>query len=126
MKREICAAALLLFLAGGAFLNIRHVDRLTDKVLAELESSKQAAQAEETGLALKYWETSFELWEQSYSYTHVFIRHQETDAAVEDFYAIKELLLQNEADAALAAYERLSYRLSNIAAMEKPTAGAIF
>ena len=126
MKREISAAALLLLLIAVSLINLAHTQRLTGQVLNRLDGSKAAMEQENTELALEYWEDAFGIWEDSYSYTHIFIRHQEIDSAAEDFYSLKELILQEEREASAAAYEMLRYRLECIALMEKPTLGSVF
>jgi len=126
MKRELCAAVLLIILIAAAILNLIHVERLTDTILLSLSQSENAINDNNSQLALRYWNDAFESWESSYSYTHIFIRHQEIDSTAEDFYSLKELILQEDIKAASAAYEQLGYRLRCIARMEKPTWGSVF
>ena len=126
MKREICATALLLLLIAASPLNLNHVENLTDELLLLLSQSESALEKQDNQLALEYWSKAFELWENSYSYTHIFIRHQEIDSTAGDFYSLKETILQGEAKSAAAAYGQLSYRLECIALMEKPSLGSVF
>ncbi len=126
MKRELFAAALLLLLIIASLFNLSHVQKLTDELLIYLSQSENALESNNAQLAMEYWEKAFKLWESSYSYTHIFIRHQEIDSTAEDFYSVKELILQEETTASSAAYQQLRYRLECIARMEKPTLGSVF
>ena len=65
MKREICAAALLLLLIAASLLNLNHVENLTDELLLLLSQSESALEKQDNQLALEYWSKAFELWENS-------------------------------------------------------------
>jgi len=126
MKKELCAAALLLLLIAASAINVLHVEKLTGKILDSLTLSQQAMDRGDSDNALEHWQTAFMQWESSYSYSHIFIRHTEIDATAESFYSLKELILGEESEESAAAYEELRYRLECIALMEKPSLGSVF
>ena len=107
MKREIGAALLLLALIGGSVWNIRRADRLTGEILEHLELSERAMLS-------------------ARSYTRVFLRHPELDAASDMFYELMQELHRGEIRALPAVYARLRYHLDCIREMEHPGWGTVF
>ena len=126
MKREICAGALLLLLALCAWLNIRHIDSLTDSVSTCLDRSEAAAERGDYTAALNALETGLSIWDGAHSYTNIFIRHPELDDTYDTFYELKETLLQQDAAALPAAFQKLQYHLDCIAFMEHLSPGSVF
>lgn len=126
MKRELFALLLLALLIAGAFLNIRHIDSLTQSVSACLDRSEKYAGEGDFDGALAAFESGLSLWHSARSYTNVFIRHPELDATYDTFYELEEALLQQDAEALPAVYSKLQYHLSCISFMEHLSAGSVF
>ena len=126
MKRELLAVALLLLLAAGAALNLFRVDRLIGRVEAQLTQSQNAAERADYEGALRRLEQALSLWEDSREFTGIFLRHPEVDDAREAFYALMELLLQQDAQALPAAYRRICAQLEHIGYMEHLSPGTVF
>ena len=126
MKREWLAIGLLSLLVAGAALNIVRTDQLTSLVKTSLAHSENAARAGDFDTALLSFDNGLSVWQDARSYTSVFLRHPDVDAAADAFYELRQLLLQKESAALPAAYQRLRYHLDMIAYMEHPSAGTIF
>ncbi len=126
MKREALALTLLALLIAGAALNIARADRLTSLVGTGLAHSENAARAGDFDTALKSFDNALSVWQGARSYTSVFFRHPDVDAAADAFYDLRQLLLQREGQALPAAYQRLRYHLEMIAYMEHPSVGTVF
>jgi len=126
MKREAGAAivlALLILLSGWS---IRKAESLCTEVGIALSKSRSAAEKLDYKKAREYFEQGLTLWQEAGSYSHVFLRHSEVDAANDAFYELKEKLTQEEPGAWAAAYDKLRYHLETISAMEKPSLGSVF
>ena len=126
MKREIGAALLLLALIAASVWNIRRADRLTGEILEHLELSERAMLAADTDYAEEQFEAAKRLWLSARSYTRVFLRHPELDAASDMFYELMQELQRGEIRALPAVYARLRYRLDCIREMEHPGWGTVF
>lgn len=127
MKRETAAWVLLLLLIGGAWWNIRSVDRLTDSILRSLDKSQAAALRGETETACAAMDEALQTWLKADSYTHIFIRHSEIDSTADAFYELQEQLISGAGEGgSRAAYDRLRYHLDSIRQMEHLSLGSIF
>ena len=126
MKRELCAGALLLLLMLGAALNIRHIDALTGAVSGCLERAEAEAGLGDYEAALGALDRGLAIWDGAHGYTNVFIRHPELDDIYDCFYELRETLLQRDAAALPAAFQKVQYHLDCIAFMEHISAGSVF
>ena len=126
MRRELCAGLLLALLIAAAALCLNRVDRLIDRVDAQLTLSESAAEEGDYAGALNALEGALRLWEENQSFTGVFLPHPELDEAGEAFYELMELLLQQDAGALPAAYRRIGAKLRHISAMEHPSIDTVF
>ena len=126
MKREWIAIGLLSLLLGTAVLNIVRADRLLDLVVINLTRSENAVHQGDYDTAAACFENGFSVWQNARSYTNVFLRHPDVDAAADAFYDLQQLLLQQDEAALPAAFARLRYRLEVIDYMEHPSIDTIF
>ncbi len=126
MKREWIAAGLLSLLIGAAALNIIRADRLLEQIGVNLNRAESAALRRDFETAAVCFDNGFSIWRDARSYTNVFLRHPDVDAAADAFYDLQQLLLQKDRDALPAAFARLRYRLEIIDYMEHPSVGTIF
>ncbi len=126
MKREWIAAGLLSLLIGAAALNIVRADRLLEQIGVNLNRAESAALRRDFETAAVCFDNGFSIWQDARSYTNVFLRHPDVDAAADAFYDLQQLLLQKDRDALPAAFARLRYRLEIIDYMEHPSVGTIF
>ena len=125
MKKELCAAALLFLLIICAWLNIRHIDRLTDSVASQLVISQAAAERGDLEGALAGVEEGLRIWQGEARYAAIFMNHRDADAVQDTISHLQELLLQGDAAGAQAAYRQLIDQLKHISDMERPSVGSI-
>lgn len=118
MKKELAAGCLLLLLILGAWLNIRHIDALTEGVTTCLSLSEKAAEEGDTDAALSALQDALDRWNRERGYAGVFLNHRDLDAVYDAFYQLEELLLQGDIQAAPAAYQRLRTCLEELRDLE--------
>ncbi len=114
MRREYTAMIILAILMLGAWLNLRHMDSLTERIEAKLELSQKAAEQGSMDISEKALLDALDMWLGADGYTHIFIRHSEIDAISDSFYELYNALLSGETDALTPAYEKLIYHLESV------------
>lgn len=114
MRRECTAMIILTLLMLGAWLNLRHMDSLTERIEAKLELSQKAAEQGSMDISEKALLDALDMWLGADGYTHIFIRHSEIDAISDSFYDLYDALLSGETDALAPAYEKLIYHLESV------------
>mgnify|MGYP004644007859 FL=1 len=114
MRREYTAMIILAILMLGAWLNLRHMDSLTERIEAKLELSQKAAEQGSMDISEKALLDALDMWLGADGYTHIFIRHSEIDAISDSFYELYDALLSGETDALAPAYEKLIYHLESV------------
>lgn len=114
MRREYTAMIILALLMLGAWLNLRHMDSLTERIEAKLELSQKAAEQGSMDISEKALLDALDMWLGADGYTHIFIRHSEIDAISDSFYELYDALLSGETDALTPAYEKLIYHLESV------------
>ncbi len=114
MRREYTAMIILAILMLGAWLNLRHMDSLTERIEAKLELSQKAAEQGSMDISEKALLDALDMWLGADGYTHIFIRHSEIDAISDSFYDLYDALLSGETDALTPAYEKLIYHLESV------------
>ena len=125
MKRELCAAGLLLLLAAGSLWHLHTADRLTGQVEDSLERAEQAARQEDYEAALAALREGRQVWQASSVYAQIFFRHPDLDSLQEAFAALEQLLRQEDR-AWPAALELLRYHLQTLNRMEHVSPGTVF
>ena len=125
MKRELCAAALLLLLIAGAVWHLRTADRLASRVEFSLDQAERAARAGDYGRALDALEEGRGLWNSRRTYTRIFFRHPDLDSLQDSFFQLEQLLRQED-EAWPAALALLRYHLETVDEMEHVTVGTVF
>ena len=123
--REWVAAALLLALLLGSLGNIAYLDRLIGNIETELDHAAEAAEAGDFDAALRSCDRALAHWLRADAYTHIFIRHPEIDAIADAFYELRQLLAEENAQAAPSAFQKLRYHLDCIDNMEHIRPGSI-
>ena len=114
MRREYTAMIILALLMLGAWLNLRHMDSLTERIEAKLELSQKAAEQGSMDISEKALRDALDMWLGADGYTHIFIRHSEIDAISDSFYDLYDALLNGETDALAPAYEKLIYHPESV------------
>ena len=125
MSREIYSLILLLFLIAASSLNIMMVERLCDKMLVFIDSAEICAENGNWPEAEDSVSKALELWYKAKPYTHIFIRHSETDICTDAYYELLETLAEKNSDNIKPVFSKLHYHIRNIADMEKFRLGNI-
>ena len=125
MKRELCAAGLLLLLAAGSLWHLHTADRLTGQVEDSLDRAEQAARQEDYEAALAALREGRQVWQASSVYAQIFFRHPDLDSLQEAFAALEQLLRQEDR-AWAAALGLLGYHLQTLNRVEHVSPGTVF
>ena len=126
MTKELIAAALLVLLILGSWLNLLYLDALISDIEARLDLSMRSYWLGSGMQAHGELLDAFALWLHADSYTHVFIRHAEIDAASDAFYELQSAIFSHDADAAAAGCGKLLYHLRSMSSMEHVTVKSVF
>ncbi len=126
MARETWALVLLLALAIISCWNIHTVNKLCDKIDAQLQTSETAAQSENWEDARQAMEKAVDTWLNAEKYTHVFIRHPEIDSCTDVLYEALSAVLEQDLTGLDATLQKLRYHIRSIAGMEQIRFGNIF
>lgn len=119
MIREKIALALLAALIGAALINIAYMDKLSQKIIADIDEAENFGLEEQFDAAEISLNRAIELWNKHKSYTGIFLRHPEIDSSYDCFYDIMAEIHQNEKDALPALCEKLRYHIRCMTDMEK-------
>lgn len=124
-KREYTAIAVLALLLALSVWNLKSIDTLTGDIEISLSKSQSAAEKLDFKTARQRLDEGLELWLSADSYTHIFLRHPEIDSTADAFYELQQVLMQEDATACAAAYDKLRYHLDSIDGMEHLSFGSI-
>ena len=125
MSREIFALLLIVLLLAGSLLNISRAERLCAGIVENLDRAENAVEEKDWPGAKAAAEAALKLWQESRSYTHIFIRHSEIDSFSDAYFELKEAIL-SESEGIEPLFDKLRYHIENIADMEKIRLGNIF
>ena len=124
MKKEVCAAGIILCLIAGAVWNVYHLENLAGRMTEHIRAA-ETAEAEGRSLrAEQELRLALEIWLDADGYTHIFIRHPEIDSTADAFYELGQALEENS-ESCRAAYDKLLYHLESIRTMEHLRFGSI-
>ena len=126
MKKEILAALVLLLLFTGALLHIQAINQGTAQILALLDASQAALEAQDHDRALAQAEAAYRRWGQSGPYAEVFLRHSEVDSATDSFVSLLARLQAGEVEGLADSYALLRAQLQRLADMEQLRLGSVF
>ena len=123
--KEWAALILLLLLLAAALVNVVYLDRLISEIEGELEAADLAAAEGNFREAESRLDAAVSRWTAADSYTHIFLRHPEIDAASDAFFELKQLLAEENAEGYPSALEKLIYHLQSIDEMEHVRLGSV-
>ena len=126
MAREICSALLIALLFAAALCNVRHIDRLTQELTAEIQQSQAEAEDGELEAARVRLDACLSRWTEAKSYTYASMRHEEIDGVADALCQLLEALADGDAESIGGGYARAYYRLSVIGEREHISAKSIF
>ena len=121
MKKEWCAAGMVLCLIIGSIWNICHLEALAARMTEHIRGAETAAESGQIPLAEQELRLALEIWLDADGYTHVLIRHAEIDATSDAFYEALSALSEGDPKAFPAACEKLQYHIDSIVSMEHVT-----
>ena len=116
---------MLALLLALSVWNLKSIDTLTGDIEIALSKSQSAAEKLDFKTARQRLDEGLELWLSADSYTHIFLRHPEIDSTADAFYELQQVLMQEDATACAAAYDKLRYHLDSIDGMEHLSFGSI-
>jgi len=125
MKKALGALVLVAVLFGAAVWNVRHVHRFTGELTRQVETARTLWSRGDDQGALSQLYGALEDWHAGENYTHVFIRHAETDAVTDAFYDAAAAIANGETGAG-CALDRLEAHLRSIDSMEHVTLRSVF
>ena len=125
MSREIYSLILLLLLISASALNILAAERLCTQMLSFVEHAEICAEDENWAESEDSINKALEIWLRSKPYTHIFIRHSETDICTDAYYDLLEAISSKSADETGPVFSKLRYHIRSIADMEKLRLGNI-
>ena len=120
MKRLWIAAGLLVMLLLASLGNAYYARELTGGMTDRLGEALTLAQAERWEEAEALTRQVYRDWERHHTYFHTTMRHSDTDQAVMEYLAIKEM------DQYAAANADLVTQLELLAEMEQPSFVNVF
>ena len=120
------AVLLLTLLISLCLLNIRALTELTEGLCTRLDTVGELCASGRFPEAEKELRAVLAEWTGAEPYTHIFLRHSETDGVTEAFYDALDAVLSREADSTRAALEALCARLRTIQAMDRIRWGSVF
>ncbi len=126
MKKEIIIGCFLVALLAAAFVNIHFLNKLTDNVTSLIEESETSALAGHWPEAERKAEEAADLWNSSETYTHLVLRHPETESATDAIYNLLAQVYAKEPGAMRGAAQAAIARLKSISSIEQIKLGSIF
>ena len=121
MKKEWCAAGIILLLIAGSIWNVVHLQDLAGRITMHILSAETAQAEGQPEKARQELQLALEIWLDADGYTHVFIRHAEIDSTSDAFYEALTALAGGEAEEFRSACDKLRYHIDSIVSMELVT-----
>ena len=126
MLKEIIVGSFLVLILAAAIVNIHFLNKLTDNVARLIEESEKYAGNSDWNSAEKKAEEAVKLWSDSDTFTHLVLRHQETEDAADALYAYLQEVYAREDGALKGAAQAAIARMKSISSIEKIRFGSIF
>ena len=126
MVKEIIVGCFLALMLAAALINIHFLTKLTDGVALLIEESERSAEKSDWDNAAKKAEEAVKLWSDSDTYTHLVLRHPETEDATDALYAYMQQVYAMEDGTVKGAAEAAIARMKSISSIEQVKFGSIF
>jgi hypothetical protein len=126
MLKEIIIGCFLALMLAAALVNIHFLTRLTDNVARMIEESERSAEKHDWDTAAQKAEEAVRFWSDSDTYTHLVLRHPETEDATDALYAYLQQVYAKEDGAVKGAAEAAITRMKSISSIEQVKLGSIF
>lgn len=126
IMKEIFVSCFLVALLTVAIVNIHFLNKLTDRVVGLIEESRAYAERSDWENAEKKAEEASKLWSDSDTYTHLVLRHPETEDAADAIFAFVQEVYAKEEGAVKGAARAAIARMKSISSIEQIKLGSIF
>lgn len=126
MKKELFAVVILVLMILASIYNYRHLERITNDVLALVDRSLEQAETGNWDEARRLGEEAAQLWSSYDAYTHIFLRHAEIVDAVGALYDYLLQVYDENLNTAKAALDAARARFEHLVEIEKLRPGSIF
>lgn len=125
MKKMYAGILILSVLLCASLYNVHYLDKKIDRLLAYVDSAGELAGHNDFDGACVLLREAVDYWDGMDSYTNVFIRHSESDSALDAFYDCLGCM-QNRGGDWQSSIEKLRAHLTGIADMEHLSLGSLF
>ena len=126
MKKELFAVVILVLMILASIYNYRHLERITNDVLALVDRSLEQAETGNWDEARRLAEEAARLWTSYDGSTHIFLRHSEITDAEGVLYNYLQQVYDENTRTAKAARDAARARLEHLVQVEKLRPGSIF
>jgi len=126
VKSEYFAIALLMSLFSLSLYNGHCIEALTEELSAIVSDAGEQAKEENWDKAEALTHSAIDLWHSKENYTHVILRHSDTEAMEDDFYELLEHILNKEHGGTESAVMLVNDHLESIRNLEKIRLGSVF
>lgn len=126
MKKELCAACILLCLILLAAVNILWLSRITKQMESSVSRCVTYSEQGQNDLARERLQSAFRLWQKNSTYLYAVLRHSEIDTVDELLFALKGALASEDPREVCIRAEELLECLKGLREVEIPSLGSIF
>lgn len=122
MKRLFISTAIIALFAGLCVIHVNHLSRLTEEMIAQIETASISVQKGNWGAAKKAAGSAAEKWEKHAFYLHTTLRHTDIDAILASMKELDAYLDSREDRAeSLATAAKLINQLELLLEAEQPS-----
>lgn len=126
MKKMYIGILILVILLSSALYNVHYLEKKIGVLLNDISVTQGLAEAGDFDGAAEMLRQTLNSWNAMDGYTHIFIRHSETDSTSDAFFEYMSDLCAQDAGSAKGSCEALKHHLISIVTMEQVSIGSIF
>ncbi len=126
MRKMYMGLLILLLLWTASLISVHYLESQTELLLSFVDKAEDALEKGSNSEACAIIDKAIDHWEGMESYTHIFIRHAETDSTTDAFYELKNELGSADENSVSGVLGKLRSHLSGLVRMEKPSFGSVF
>ncbi len=126
MKKMYAGIFILLLLLLSSLYNVHYLDGRIDELLEYVSSAESYAGEGDFEKAAETVRRAIDTWDSMDSYTHVFIRHSETDSTSDAFCQYLGDLCAEDPGSSQGSCALLKNHLMSLITMERVSIGSIF
>lgn len=126
MKKMYIGILILAILLASSLYNVHYLEKKIGVLLNDVSATQELADAGDFEGAAEMLQQTLNSWNSMDSYTHIFIRHSETDSTSDAFFEYMSDLCAQDPGSAQGSCEALKHHLMSIVTMEQVSIGSIF